>query len=163
MTRKEDVLEQLLLSYSNYYTIEQDAPAEPFDAEAVFSVHGEQYFLIRSVKMSEMNSNEFVFFSVTDTLTEGLLKKLDERAWELGLSRTKPQAGHRNTDTVLLIIADAIEPEAAKQIQKIRHYQSYKFGFWGWSGYKLAALECSSNKTYTNYNGRGLEKIFSVK
>ena len=55
-------LEQVLDAYKKYYTINRETPVSPFLAEAEFRLHDEQYFLIRSARISEVDSRELVFF-----------------------------------------------------------------------------------------------------
>ena len=57
-----EALEKLLHSYERYYDISTENIAAPFVAEAVFKSHNEQYFLVKEAKLSDIDSNEFVFF-----------------------------------------------------------------------------------------------------
>lgn len=157
----EEILEHLLKQHMHYYTINTKDPAEPFRAEAQFSIHGENYFLMKAAKFAEMNSAEHVFFAVEDKLDTERLSMLENRAWNLCLERTEAKENHRNTDAILYIIADKIEPEAERQIPKLRHYKSYRFGLHGWNGFKIVAYECSSGKTVSNRLGRPLKAFFA--
>lgn len=158
---KEEVLERLLHSYERYYTIDRETPTEPFAAEAVFAVHGEQYFLIKAAKMYEMDASEYVFYAVEGDLTKERYEELEEIAWKTGTGRVVPRSGHRNSDVILFVIADSIEPEAAKRIRKANRYQSYRLSFWGWSALKVVAYEISGEKKVSNYRGRALEKLLA--
>ena len=57
-TQLSEALDQVLEAYKRYYTIDRDTPTAPFDAEAVFDMHGEQYFLIKSAKITDIDSRE---------------------------------------------------------------------------------------------------------
>ena len=157
----EEALERLLKTFEAYYTVNRETPAEPFRAEAEFRMHDEQYFLIKSAKVTEYDSREFLFFAVTDRLTAELYETLDERAWEEGLSRVEVKPNHRNTDISLLILADRVDPEAAALIRKRRRYKSYRFGFRGWSAYKVIAYDLESGTTVQNRMGDAMRQIFS--
>lgn len=157
----QEILDCLLKLHAQYYTINTKDPAKPFQAEARFKIHGENYFLMKAAKFAEMNSNEHVFFALEDELDEDRLAQLDKRAWELCLERTEAKENHRNTDAILYIIAEHIDPEAEEMIQKLRHYKSYRFGLWGWNGYKIVACERSSGKTISNRLGRPLKAFFA--
>ena len=154
------VLNRLLKSYSAYYNINTDTPAEPFLAEAAFGFHNEQYFLVKSAKLSEYDQKEFVFFAHTDTLDEEALKELDERAWQEGLSRVEVKENHKNTDVVLIILAEHFTEATEKAVKRTKHSKSYRFGFYGYSCYKLVAYELSSGKTCSNRLGSDLKKLF---
>lgn len=150
--------EKLLASYRAYYNVNQETPAEPFDAEAVFRLHDEQYFLIRQAKISEADVSEVVFFARRGELGAEEYASLEERAWEEGLSRVVLTENHRSTDIVLILLADTVTPEAKKAVKKSRKYKSYRFGLRGWSHYRTIALEFSTGTLVHNRQGGILEK-----
>ena len=92
MTTRE-LTEKLLRAYSAYYNVERETPAPPFAAEAVFHSHSEQYFLIKSARLAETESNEYVFFAEEERLDEARLRALAESAWQEGTSRVQPAGG----------------------------------------------------------------------
>ncbi|MBO4266749.1 MAG: hypothetical protein J5910_06115 [Lachnospiraceae bacterium] len=155
----DEVLAALLPLFERYYNVNTDSPEEPFAAEAAFESHNEQYYLIKAAKVADVNMSEYVFFAKCDRLDQDLLGRLDALAWERGLSRVRPGSGHRSTDITLIIVSDTMEDNIGKQIRKTRHYKSYKWGFWGWSNYRLVAIECSSGKAIYNYHGKSLKKL----
>ena len=152
-------LEKLLPSFGQYYTINKDTPAAPFLAEAEFRSHNEQYFLVRSAHIADIDSNEFVYFAGTPELDEQTLKELVSKAWELGLARVKPHEGHRNSDITLIILADKITEDTQAAIKKTKFYKSYKLSFWGWSNFKLAAAELGTQGIYSNRLGKDYRKL----
>ncbi len=156
-----EALDKVLLAFRQYYTINQENPESPFSAEATFSLHDEQYFLVKSARIGEADSKEFVYFATVDDLDTDLLEKLDHIAWERGLAKVHPNSNHRNSDVILIILADHIHEDAAKKIPGMRHYKSYRFGFQGWSHYRLVATELSSGKSVCNRQGRDLRKLVS--
>jgi len=160
---KEEKLESVLKSYTRFYNIKREDVTPPFAAEAEFISHNEQYFLIKSAKIADIDSNEFVFFASEDTLTAEKLLELDVTAWETGLSRVNPGPGHRNSDVTLIVIADSISEDAFELIKKLKHSKSYKFTFHGWSNYKLIAIDLSTNRLTSNRLGRTLKKIINNK
>ena len=140
-------------------TDETDNVEEPFVAEAAFESHNEQYYLVKAAKVADINMNEYVYFAVCNRLGNDDLIHFDQVAWERGLKKVKPGYDHRSTDVTLIIIADGIDDEAKKLIKKTRHYKSYKWGFNGWSNYRLVAIECSQGKAFYNHQGRNLKKL----
>ena len=155
-----EALDKLLRAYTAYYNIERENVTAPFAAEAMFKSHGEQFFLIKAAKLSESESAEYVFFATPEKLTEADLDALDEKAWETGLSRVKPHTSHRNTDVILVVLADSIDDDAFNKVKKLHRYKSYSFGFKGWSNYKVIALEVSSGRLTYNRQGQSLKKLF---
>ena len=158
MTARE-ALPKLLRSYYRYYNVIEENVTAPFDAEAEFHSHEEQFFLFKQAKLSESESKEFVFFKTTQRLTLDQLQQLDELAWDIGMSRVNPHDGHRNSDVVLFILADVIDDDAKKAIKKLKRYQSYRHTLHGWSHYKVIAQEMSTDKAVFNRMGRPLKKL----
>ena len=155
-----DILETLLKSYKRYYNVQTEGVEPPFTAEAVFHTHDEQYFLVKSAKLSEAESHEYVFFATAPSLTLADVQKLDQCAWERGLSRVHPSSTHRSSDVALIILAEHIAPDAMAYVKKIKHYQSYRFTFHGWSSCRAVALETSTGTLACNRRGGDLKKLF---
>ena len=156
------ILEKILRSFEQYYDVSTENIEPPFSAEAVFKSHNEQYFLIKSAKLSDIDLNEFVFFySNTKSLSPEKLSEIARLAWERGLERITPYYGHRNSDVTLIILAEKISDESFKKIKKINHYKSYKFGLYGWSAFRALAYEISTGRAATNRRGSDLKKLVS--
>jgi hypothetical protein len=171
--KRDEIFEKFMESYSVYYNItryddagaaasdnssaegdttgaDSEAKAAGFDAEAVFDSKGEQYFLIKAAKVAEMNTAEYVYFKKLKKLSADVLKELDTKAWELGISHVNPSPGHKNTDAVLIVVADSIDEDARTFIKSIKHSKNYKFALHGYSNYRLVAIEASEGKAYFN-------------
>lgn len=156
-----DLTDRILRSYERYYNIKRDGDViPPFVAEAVFHSHNEHYVLVKSAKLSEQESNEFVFFASEEALDAATVARLDEKAWNEGLSRVVPHSCHRNSDITLVIVAETVSKEAVSCIKKLHHYKSYRMGFQGWSNYRIIVLENSSGLLTYNRQGRELKKLF---
>lgn len=159
MTHAE-ALEQLLRSYTVYYDIDRETPTPPFAAEAAFHAHDEQYFFVKGAKLNEMDSFEFVYFFAGEHLGLEEARKLDELAWQTGLSRVKPHSTHRSSDIGLILLADTVDEEVFRFVKKLRRYKSYRLSFHGWSHYRVVALETSSGRLAFNRMGESLKKLF---
>lgn len=155
-----DVLSVLLKAHQGYYDVRTEDVEPPFTAEAAFHSHDEQYFLVKSAKLSEAESHEYVFFAAGEDLTLEDVQKLDETAWQRGVSRARPHGSHRSTDVVLIILGRRIAPEAMDFIKRAKHYQSYRFTLHGWSHYRAVALETSTGNLSCNGRGQDLKKLF---
>ena len=84
-----------------------------------------------------------------------------EAAWTEGLSRVRPGPNHRNTDVILVVLADRIDPEAAALLKKTRQSKNYMLTFHGWSVLRLIAIETPSRNMVCNRMGHDLKKLFS--
>ncbi|MCD8222654.1 MAG: hypothetical protein LUD07_10850 [Clostridiales bacterium] len=156
---RDAVFDRFARAFEAYYNVRREEIEPPFDAEAEFHSHDEQFFLVRSATISEAESNDYVYFASRQKLDEELLQELDKAAWERGLAKVKPHANHRNSDITLIILADTITESAAALAPKLRRYKSYRFSFHGWTHYRLLAVELSSGMAYTNRQGRDLKKL----
>lgn len=152
-------LESVLTGFERYYRIERESVTSPFAAEAVFHQHDEQYFLIKSAKLSESDSSENVFFATTDTLDEAVFSVLDEKAWETGLSRVTPKWNQKGADVVLVILTNGMDAAAAERIRRVRRTRSYALSLKGWSNYRVIAIDLSSGEFAYNRLGQSLEKV----
>lgn len=156
-----EAFEKILRAFEQYYTVKTQDVTPPFCAEAEFRSHNEQYFLVKSAKIADIDSNDFVFFAKEQSLTVNQLSHLEQTAWHTGLSRVTPYYGHRNSDVTLVIVADTIEADAFKRVKKLKHYKSYKFSLFGWSSFRAVAYETSSGKVTYNMRGSDLKKLVS--
>ena len=152
-------LQKLLHSFERYYTIKTDDVTAPFVAEAEFRSHTEQYFLVKAAHISDIDSNEFVFFAAEQSLTFARLSELESTAWTVGLSRVTPYMGHRNSDVTLIVLADKIDDDVLAQVKKLKHSKSYKFSLHGWSNFRALVYETSSGRLAYNRLGKDLRKL----
>ena len=158
-------LDQILPAFQQYYTIKKEDVTPPFCAEAEFRSHNEQYFLVRSAHIADIDSNEFVYFATLSDLNNEKLDELVKAAWNTGLAKVHPHEGHRNSDVSLIILADRISDETKIKIKKTKLYKSYKFSFHGWSHFKLAVCDLDSTdkngafEVFSNRQGRDFAKL----
>lgn len=154
---KNEILDKLLLSFTKYYDVSREAEI-PFVAKATFSLQDEQYFLVKSAKIGEIHSNEYVYFAQENTLDKNTIHNLSNIAWDFGTKNIKPHLNHKSSDVVLFVITDKICEEAQDYIKKINLSKSYKFGFWGYSHYKLVVIELSTQRIFCNRRGKVFKK-----
>ena len=153
-----DAIKQILPAFEQYYTLIKQ-PTTPFCNEAEFRSHNEQYFLVRSAHIADIDSNEFVYFADPEELSPEKLDELVNAAWNAGLAKVRPYNGHRNSDVSLLIFTKSINQETISSIKKTKLYKSYKFSFHGWSHFKLAVCNTSNMEVYTNRQGKDFAKL----
>ena len=157
----ETALERLLTAYERYYDINREDPMPPFAAEAVFRLHDEEYFLIKSAKVAEQDSYEYVFFATVPELDEAKAAEWADLVWKECLQRTDPKPNPRNTDAHLIILCEKMTEGARKTIAGTNPYKSYRLGLRGWSTLKLIAYETSEGSIVHNRRGESLKKLIS--
>lgn len=153
-------LEKHLISYSRYYTIKKENVTPPFYCEAEFVSHTEKYVLVKAAHIADIDSNEFVYFHASQSLSLDQLKSCVETAWENGISKVHPYSGHRNSDVTVVFFSDKIEDEVFSSIKKVKKYKSYKHSFWGYSHLRVVVKDVSTGVISSNFQGRTLKKIF---
>lgn len=158
----ELLLEKILPGFEQYYSIYKTDVPSPFVCHAEFKSHNEQYLLVKAAKIADIDSSDYVYFACTEELTDEVLNEFSTAAWNYGLSKVHPYYGHRNSDVTLIILAGKFSENAAKAIKKSKNYKSYKFGFFGWSSFRLAVLNASSGKAVCNYRGQDLKKLLET-
>lgn len=154
-------LDVSLNAFKRYYNIKTEDVEAPFVAQADFISHNEQYYLIKAAKIADIDSNEYVYFACEENLSVDRLNDLCNIAWERGLSRVTPSYGHRNSDITLIILSDKILNDSFTMVKKIKKYKSYKHTFFGWSHFKLVAMDISLNRLTYNRQGQSLKNVFN--
>ena len=160
MITPQEALEQLLPSYERYYDVTRERRGS-FAATARFYTKGEQYFLIKSAKMWELESNEFVYFLPTDHLTEDQLAERIEEAWNDAMPQVHPSESHRNSDVTLVVLTPELGKNVRKALRRFHRSVGYRHGMHGWSNLRLGAIELSDGKISTNRHGADLKKLLS--
>lgn len=158
MITPQEALEQLLPSYERYYDVTRERRGS-FAATARFYTRGEQYFLIKSAKMWELESNEFVYFLPTDHLTEDQLAERIEEAWNDAMPQVHPSESHRNSDVTLVVLTPELGKNVRKALRRFHRSVGYRHGMHGWSNFRLGAIELSDGKISTNRHGADLKKL----
>ena len=158
---KHEVLDRVVASFRRYYDVNTTDPIAPFHVEAVYRGKDMQYMLVKKAKVFETENYEYVYFYKTDLLTKDNYEMLEEAAWNDGMKRVFPNSNHRSSDVTLVIVADSIDPECEAITKKANRHQSYKFGFHGYSSYRLVVCDLSKVSVISNRRGSDLKKTVS--
>lgn len=148
-----ETLEKLLPSYNDYYDVTMENVLSPYKAEAKFISHMEQYFLVKSAKLSDIDSTEHIYFAAEKELNFEQLSEMCQKAWEDGLKSVTPYYGHRNSDVTVIVFCDNIGDDLLKRVRKISYSKTYKFMLHGWSNFKLVVADVTSGKVVSNHYG----------
>lgn len=157
MTRdKEYILNEILEGYAPYFDIERDTVLNelPIAAEATFHSREERYVLTKSAKIWSAEHNEYTFFIKTQCLTNQVLQTYCETVLQEGLRRVNPKEDHMCSMITLVILTDTADVEVPSVIQKMKYYKSFCFALRGWVHFRVAALELSTGKQFSNRMGK---------
>lgn len=154
-------LEKLLQSYSAYFDISRDCLYNdlPVAAKGVFHSRSEKYVLVKKAAIWSAEANEYIYFVMLDRLTAQNYTQYSDTILKEGLSEIKPHKEHMYSYVTLVILTDHIAPGLNKCIARTKYHKDYKFSFYGWMDYRIAAFDCTLGQCYTNRAGRGLKKM----
>lgn len=165
----EACLEKLLNAYAHSYDITRDVEVEGgrFPAAAFFYLRDEHYLVRRDKQFYATEQHDYTYFYLADRLDAETLRQQIELSRAAGMREIKPHKEHMCSYVTLVILADAIAPEAAKRIKRTRFRKNFLFSFHGWMEYRIAAMDCSAMRFYSNAAGREprktLEQNFRVQ
>ena len=150
--------EELLESYSGYFDIErlEDGTCK---AIATYNNFMEKYVLTRKARLWAAHAHEFIFLFSLDRLDMQHWEEIREYFMEQGFARMSVDNMHMYSYISPVILADEIDEDVCKILKRFKYYKSFKLSFYGWTTVRLAALEMSSGKIITNYQGKDVGKF----
>ena len=156
----QERLEKLLDAYPYYFDIERDVPVEggQFPATAFYHFREENYIATKAHVVYATEQHEYVYFYVTEHLDAQTLRNQIELSRKAGLDKIQPSGEHMFSFVTLVILADTIDPEAKKIIQKTRFRKNFRLALHGWMEYHIAAMECSTQSFLSNPAGKEARK-----
>ncbi len=162
---KTECLEKLLKAYSHSYDITTDVHLEDgasYPAMAHYFLRDEHYLVRRDKQFYATEQHEYVYFHVTDRLDAEGAKALADLTLKVGLAAVKPHREHMCSFVTLVILADVIDPEAKKVLQKTRFHKNFRLALHGWMEYHIAAMECSTGSFLSNPAGKEARKTLEL-
>ena len=155
------MLEILRDSYSAYYTLCEDVQTElPLAFRADYRARDERYWLTKSVPIWGNEKNEYAYIFSAPRLEPELLRRCIDFAWADMLPRVQPHKEHQCTNAKVIFVADALDEDSVKSLQKDNRTRSYRLGLHGYSNLLTAAVDLTEQKTYTNKAGHELAAYF---
>ena len=156
----QDRLNQLLEAYSHHYNIERNVEVESgsYPAAATFFLRDENYFFSKKKVISAFEQFDYTYFYLTEHLDAATAQEQLDLALKTGMSRVKPHKEHKSSYVTLVILANTIDPEAKKLIQKTRFTKNFRLALHGWMEFHIAAMEISTNDFFSNPAGKEVKK-----
>ena len=160
-TAMQERLEKLLSAYSHRYDIERDVVVDggSFPATATFFLRDENYLISKKHVLSAVENYDYLYFCLADHLDAPTLQKYIQRSMELGKGRVRPHKEHMSSFITLVILADTMDDQAIPLLKKTRMRKCFLFAFHGWMEYRIAAMEISTNRFFSNPAGRETRKL----
>ena len=155
---KETFLQRLIPNYESYFDIQYNVQigSREYPATAQFHSRSEKYILVRSAKIWATEMNEYTYFAFQDVPTIDDFSSLKKDVLHSGLAQIKPHNEHMYSYVSLILIADLLPEEVIKEIEKTKYHKTYLFSFHGWMYLRIAAVDLSNGKVYSNQRGKEL-------
>ncbi len=159
---REKFIEVLSDSYSAYYNV---LPAQEGEAPLAFRAdyfsRDERYWLTKNIKVWGNETNEFAYVFSAPSYDASTIDKAVKMALDESLPRVKPHKEHQYSNVKLVFVADAVDKQTAKHVQKLSFSKSYKFSLHGYTELKAGIVDLSTRSVSTNRAGHELVPYFS--
>lgn len=143
--KSELVLERLLAAHGAWFDVTRDVTVagRAFRALAQFHSFGEQYVLVKRVKLWEAEEHEYMLFDVRDHIDVEAARSYVEFMKNEALELVKPEPNHMSSFRTLVVIANSASDEACSLFRKTSHRKNFMWGIRGWSDVRLALIDLS--------------------
>lgn len=143
--KSELVLERLLVAHGAWFDVSRDVTVadRAFRAFAQFHSFGEQYVLVKRVKLWEAEEHEYMLFDVRDRIDVEAARSYVEFMKNEALELVKPEPNHMSSFRTLVVIANSASDEACTLFRKTSHRKNFMWGIRGWSDMRLALIDLS--------------------
>ena len=162
---RQQAAERLCDCYAVYFDITH-SPAEdaPLVAEMAFHAHTSKYVLSKKHVLWEANAYDHALILRVQTLTAAMVED-----WFTFLTREAepelvhpgascPPEGHMASTLTLILIAETVEPEAARAVRRAKFSKSYRFSLRGWATGRAAAADLGGGCVYASRDAKDLER-----
>lgn len=143
--KSELVLERLLAAHGAWFDVSRDVSVagRVFRALAQFHSFGEQYVLVKRVKLWEAEEHEYMLFDVRDRIDAEAARSYVEFMKNEALELVKPEPNHMSSFRTLVVVANSASDEACTLFRKTSHRKNFMWGIRGWSDVRLALIDLS--------------------
>ena len=143
--KSELVLERLLAAHGAWFDMSRDVSVagRAFRALAQFHSFGEQYVLVKRVKLWEAEEHEYMLFDVRDHIDAEAARSYVEFMKNEALELVKPEPNHMSSFRTLVVIANSASDKACTLFRKTSHRKNFMWGIRGWSDVRLALIDLS--------------------
>ena len=143
--KSELVLERLLAAHGAWFDVSRDVSVagRAFRALAQFHSFGEQYVLVKRVKLWEAEEHEYMLFDVRDHIDVEAARSYVEFMKNEALELVKPEPNHMSSFRTLVVVANSASDEACTLFRKTSHRKNFMWGIRGWSDVRLALIDLS--------------------
>ena len=154
------ILQKMVDKYTIWYDVTSGdlGSGLPLEAYCEHRSRKEKYVLSRKAKLWAAEVNELLYLFSMQSLDRFQAEACISFSIENALPRVKPHSEHMYSFITVIFVADNIEPEALKFIRRRSFTKTFRFGFYGSSPLKTAALSIENEMIVANNMGRDLRK-----
>ena len=158
--------ERLLASLAASYDVVRDAQivSRRVDALAQLRALNSKYVLSKKHVLWEANAYDHALILRVQTLTAAMVED-----WFTFLTREAepelvhpgascPPEGHMASTLTLILIAEAVEPEAARAVRRAKFSKNYRVSLRGWATGRAAAADLGGGCVYASREAKDLER-----
>ena len=158
--------ERLLASLAASYDVVRDAQivSRRVDALAQLRALNSKYVLSKKHVLWEANAYDHALILRVQTLTAAMVED-----WFTFLTREAepelvhpgascPPEGHMASTLTLILIAETVEPEAARAVRRAKFSKSYRFSLRGWATGRAAAADLGGGCVHASRDAKDLER-----
>lgn len=101
------VLKRILAAHEQWFDVRRgyEYAGRTFPGYAEFHSYGEKYVLVKSAKLWEVDTHEYLFFVLADALDETQVRDLVSFMEHDGLKKVVPKPNHMSSAISLVIVA----------------------------------------------------------
>lgn len=157
--------ERVLESMAASYDVVRDAQivSRRVDALAQLRALNSKYVLNRKHVLWEANTYDHALILKVQTLTAAMVEDwftLLTREAEAPLvhpGMSCPPEGHMASTLTLILLCNAVEPDAAKAVRRAKFTKNYRFSLRGWVTGRVAAADAGNGCAYASHDAKDLK------
>lgn len=164
MEGRQQVIERLLAAHEAWFDVERnhEFAGRIFPGYAEFHSTATKYVLVKRAKLWEASAHEYLFFCEIAHLDAATLDDLVSFMTSEALAKVQLGPDHMSSYLSLVVVADTVDGAVARQVRATRFRKNFSFGFRGWADLRLAVVDLSQGRVYTNGQGKALQETLAT-
>lgn len=153
------LLPRLAEAYSAYYDINlmEDENSSLY-ARFDFYSRNSQYVLVKNAEIWAAETREYLYLHSLASPTGADLQRIMDETLADGEPRVQPHKEHLSTSLSAVVFCDSLSPDLVPIIKKMKKHRDYRLSLHGWMEFKIAVVDLSTGKIFTNRSGSQLSK-----
>ncbi len=152
------ILPRITEAYSAYYDINKMDGSTSLFARCDYHSRNSQYVLVKRAEIWASENHEYLYLHTVDTATTDVVSAIMDSTLADGEPRIVPHKTHMYTHLSAVIVCDSMSPDVVPLLKKMKKHRDYRLSLHGWMEFKIAVVDLSTGKIYTNPKGSQLAK-----